>query len=279
VNRAALRHSGEVWSVFQNGDPSKKLDLLVLGDGYSAADLKKFHNDVTRLTGALFDVDPFRSRKADFNVWAIDIAAPEPGISDPRRALWRDSPLGFRSNAFGIDRYALSFENKAIRNAAVAAPYDFLAIITNIRKHAGGGIYQLWANAPADSPTSSYVFIHELGHSIAGLEDEYYNSEVAYQLSEPVVEPWRPNVTALLDPRQLKWKEFVDEGTPIPTPWTQAEDRAKYAGKTGAFEGAGYRAKGLYRSELDCIMFSQSRRSFCRVCARAAENVIQLYSE
>jgi hypothetical protein len=280
VNRAPVRPSGELWSVFENGEPSKKLDLLVLGDGYTAADKKKFHDDVSRLTGVLFDVEPFRTRKSDFNVWAIDVAANESGISDPRRGLWRDSPLGFRSNAFAIDRYALSMDNKAIRNVAGAAPYDFLAIITNIRKHAGGGIYQLWANAPADSPTAPYVFVHELGHSIAGLEDEYYNAEVAYQITDPVVEPWRPNVTALLNPDQLKWKDLVEAGTPIPTPWTESEaDRLKYVGKTGAFEGAGYRAKGLYRSELDCIMFSQKRSAFCRVCARAVEQVIRAYSE
>src|SRR5262249_51759731 len=159
------------------------------------------------------------------------------GISDPRRGLWRDSPLGFRSNAFAIDRYALSMDNKAIRDIAAAAPYDFLAVITNIRKHAGVGIYHPWANGPAHSPTRYYLFVHELGHSIAGLEDEYYNAEVAYQLPDPIVEPWRPNVTALLNPNQLKWKDLVEPGTPIPTPWTQNEaDRAKYVGKTGAFE-------------------------------------------
>ena len=320
VNRSPIQPRGQVWPVFENGEPSRKLDLLVLSEGYTADERDKFHDDARRLTGVLFDTEPFRSHRSDVNVWALDITAPETGISDPRRGLWRDSPLGFRSNAFGIDRYALSYENRAIREAAAAAPYDALVVITNTRKHTGGGIYNLWANAPADSPTAPYVFVHEIGHSLAGLEDEYYNSEVAYLKSDdPAVEPWRPNVTALLDPAKLKWRDLVDPDTPIPTPWNQADyDRLskthqgkvrdlesrsaaaaeinelysnlkknagpllaneKHAGKTGAFEGAGYQAKGLYRPEVDCIMFSQNRREFCRVCARAIEKAIKTYSE
>jgi hypothetical protein len=320
VNRSPTQERGQAWTVFENGAPAEKLDLLILGDGYTAGDQEKFHGDVERLVGILFETEPFRTRRGDFNVRALAAPASESGISDPRRGLWRDSPLGFRSNAFGIDRYALSYENEAIREVAAAAPYDALAVITNTKKHCGGGIYNLWANAPADSVTARYVFVHELGHSLAGLEDEYYNAEVAYLKPDgPPVEPWRPNVTALHDPAKLKWRDLVDADTPIPTPWNQAEyDRLgkthlgrvrelesrgaaaaeinelysnlkksagpllaneKYAGRSGAFEGAGYQAKGLYRSEVDCIMFSQNRPEFCRVCAGAIERVIQTYSE
>ena len=52
-----------------------------------------------------------------------------------------------------------------------------------------------------------------------------------------------------------------------------------YYGKVGAFEGAGYQAEGLYRPEVDCIMFSRNRPDFCRVCSEAIEAVIDLYTE
>jgi len=53
----------------------------------------------------------------------------------------------------------------------------------------------------------------------------------------------------------------------------------KHATEVGAFEGAGYQAKGLYRSSVDCIMFTRNPDSFCPVCAGAIEQVIDLYSE
>lgn len=52
----------------------------------------------------------------------------------------------------------------------------------------------------------------------------------------------------------------------------------KYAGKVGAFEGASYEAKGLYRPEADCIMFTRDKVGFCQVCQRAISRIIDLYS-
>jgi hypothetical protein len=315
ANRSPLAPVAQPWTVFQHGEPAEKLDLLVLGDGYTAAERPKFEASVRRLASILFDTEPFKSRKESFNVWGLQPDARESGIADPRRGQWRDSPLGFRSNAFGIDRYALSYTNRAIREVAALCPYDAMIVVCNTSKHAGGGIYNLWANAPADSPTAAYVFVHELGHSLAGLADEYYSAEVAYQYpdGEPV-EPERPNVTAVRDRDKLKWRDLVEPDTPIPTPWDQKKydavsgarqtglrklesHQAKseeiqrvysdlktntkkllaeepFAGKTGAFEGAHYRAKGLFRPEVDCLMFSQNRNQFCRVCVRAIECAI-----
>jgi len=60
------------------------------------------------------------------------------------------------------------------------------------------------------------------------------------------------------------------------TPMLRAE---KYFGTVGAFQGASYQAKGLYRPEVDCIMFSRNPKSFCAVCARAIERMIRMYAE
>ena len=51
----------------------------------------------------------------------------------------------------------------------------------------------------------------------------------------------------------------------------------KYAGKVGAFEGSNYAAKGYYRPEEDCIMFTRYKK-FCAVCRRAIERVIGMYT-
>ena len=106
--------------------------------------------------------------------------------------------------------------------------------------------------------------------------DEYYSSSVAYsEFYPPGVEPWEPNVTAILrGPRKVKWKDQLSPGVPLPTP-----EEDQYAGKVGVFEGAGYAAKGLYRPALDCKMFSKRRLDFCPVCMGAVEQMIRFYTE
>lgn len=320
VQRTPVRKQGKVWALQKSGDPAVKVDLLVLGDGYTAGEMEKYRRDVARHVEALFAAEPFKSRRDDFNVWAIDLPAQESGITRPRADAWVRTPLGLSFNAFDSERYVLTYENRELREIAAQAPYDAIIIIGNTRKYGGGGIFNLWATTASDTSVSEYVFVHEFGHSFGGLADEYYTSEISYEDYNPVgTEPWEPNVTALLDPAHPKWSAFIDADTPLPTPWQQdsydslsydyqrkrneARDRhaseeeveqlfaevkalttpmlqgEQYFGVVGAFEGAGYEAKGLYRPEVDCIMFTRNPENFCRVCSAALERMIDLYSE
>jgi hypothetical protein len=123
--------------------------------------------------------------------------------------------LGLSFNAFDSDRYVLTYENRTLREAAAQAPYDALILLFDSRKYGGGGIFNLWATCASDTEPAPYVFVHEFGHSFAGLADEYYTSQVAYEeFVPPGSEPWEPNVTALLDPSKLKWRDLVASGTP-----------------------------------------------------------------
>jgi hypothetical protein len=319
VNPADLKPAGKVWSVIESGPASQKVDILIVGDGYAEKDISKFHADVKRLVDELFSVEPFKSRKKDFNVRAVDVISAESGVWRPRAKQNRRTPLSAHYNAFDSERYVLTYDNRALRDVLSSAPYEFIEILVNEQQYGGGGIYNFQATASVDSGFSDYVFVHECGHHFAALADEYYTSDVAYEtgaVEHP--EPWEPNVTAMHDPANLKWKDLVEAGTPLPTPWeketfekhsfaaqkTRAELRAKgapesemdklfreqqvyetkllssmpHSGKVGAFEGAGYEAKGLYRPEADCIMFTRDEVGFCRVCSRAIERVIDQYS-
>lgn len=319
VDRSPVAPVGRMHVVQETGTPAERVDLLIMGEGYTAEQGDKFRADVDRLTKVFFETEPFKSRRNDFNVRGIHVPSAEAGISNPRAGVWRDSPLGLSFNAFDSDRYVLTSENTALREAAAQAPYDALILLFNDRKYGGGGIYNLWSTCAADSEPAPYLFVHEFGHSFAGLADEYYTSQVSYEGFNPAgVEPWEPNITALLDPSAIKWADLMVADTPLPTPWDQAAYdeasynyqakrtalRAKnaseeqmeelfrevksitepmlqsqqYFGRVGAFEGAGYEAKGLYRSEIDCIMFTRNPTEFCRVCQRGISNVIDLYS-
>ncbi len=316
---ADLPPPGQVWTLFENGPAAEKVDLLLLGEGYTRAEMDKFHADAQRLVDALFQHEPFRSRKQDFNVRAIDLPAAQSGVSHPHAGVFRRSPLSAHYSTFDSERYVLSADNRTLRNIASAAPYESLVILLNERTYGGGGIYNLQATVPADNAFAVYVFVHEFGHHFADLGDEYYTSDVAYETgAAELPEPWEANITALHDPAKLKWKDLVEAGTPLPTPWDKQEFEKhsrevqekrrklraagapeeemeklfrqqqefetkflagmKYSGRVGAFEGARYEAKGLYRPAADCIMFTRDEVGFCPVCRLALERVIDLYS-
>jgi hypothetical protein len=320
VDRSTIASHGAVMPIFESGPVATKVDLLIVGDGYTGKQRDDFLDDVHRLVGALFVTEPFKSRHDDFNVRAILAPSPLPGITDPRRGVFVDTAVRLQFNAFDVDRYMLTTANRELREIAAQGPYDTLILLANTRKYGGGGLYNLWSTCAADTEPANYVFVHEFGHNFGGLGDEYYTSQVAYlEFTKHGTEPWEPNVTALLDPARLKWRDLVAADTPIPSPWDQAaydamdlgfqlrrqELVAKRAddtefetlmretkvastkqlaaeplhGKVGAFQGASYEAKGLYRPCVDCIMFTRNPTSFCPVCERALSRAIDQYTK
>ncbi len=319
VDRSRPPAAGPLLEIQRSGPPPEKVDLLILGDGYTAAERGKCEQDARRLVAILFDVEPFGARRSDFNVWGLCPKASESGISRPSLGIHKRPPAGSTYDAFRSERYVLSFDNRAFRDLASQAPYEFVEILTNSATYGGGGIFGLYSTVAADSLWAPYVFVHEFGHHFAALADEYYTSDVAYAPTTERREPWEPNVTALHDPAKLKWRHLVAPGTPLPTPWAKeafearsreiqakrrkirAERRPeaemdalflrqreeeekllaaeKYAGRVGAFEGANYAATGFYRPQVDCVMFTRNRVPFCAVCRAAIERVIDLYAQ
>jgi len=299
------------------GETAHKVDLLLLGDGYTAGEMETFESRARALAAHLFSVSPFKERAADFNVWALAVPTPESGISRPSGGVRRASSTGATYDVFGSERYVLTLDNRAFRELAQHAPYDAVEIVVNGETYGGGGIFGQFSTVAADNAFRDYLFVHEFGHHFAGLADEYYTSPVAYApLDKPTVEPWEPNVTALLDPAHLKWARR-GLSSPLPTPWPKAEfeaqqrdvqarraklraDRrpeaemdallarsqvdiealfakAAHRDTVGAFQGANYSATGFYRPQLQCLMFTRAD-AFCDVCRHAVEEIIDLYS-
>ena len=317
VNRAPPPARAPLLTIQERGSPADKVDLLILGDGYTPAEMPKFEADAKRMAEALFAVSPFRERRDDFNVWAMAPAAARSGVSRPSSGLQRHTDLRTRYDAFRSERYVLTFDNRALREIAAHAPYEFIEILVNNETYGGGGIYGMYATAAADSAWADYLFVHEFGHHFAALADEYFTSPVAYQAKTPDVEPWEPNVTALLDGAPPKWADLIRGNTPIPTPWPQDEfeayardfqaqrrkirdeggpevemnalfaqaqawfDRllgqAPFAEAVGAFEGAYYESRGYYRPAMNCLMFTR-HPVFCPVCSAAVSETIDLYA-
>ena len=317
VHQETAAYADQVVAIESNGEPGTKVDLLLLGDGYTADEHDAFVEKARELVEVLFATSPFRERREDFNVWALAPAAATSGVSRPSTGVYRDSPFAATYDAFRSERYVLTENNRELRRMVSSAPYDFIEILTNSDTYGGGGIYGLYSTAAANSDWAGYLFVHEFAHHFAGLADEYYTSSVAYEAPDTIVEPYEPNVTALLDPDTLKWKHLVGSQTPLPTPWPKDEyeqhslayqtqrarmreenvaekemnelffrnqeiveqmfSTAPHAESIGAFEGGLYQSQGLYRSEMNCIMFTRTEQ-FCRVCADAIGQVIDEYT-
>ncbi len=334
VSREPLTAGVETFALHESGDPHGRVDVAIVAEGYTAADRARLVADLERFNAILFTQEPFKSAKAKFNVRGVWQPSQESGCDEPGRGVWKATSVGASFDALGSERYLLTEDNRALRDVAAHVPYDVLYIMINHPRYGGGGIYNLYCTFTSDNQWHPYVFLHEFGHTFAALADEYYTSSVAYNdFYPPGVEPAEPNVTALLDPAKLKWRDLIKPGTPLPTPWAKPEydakdtafqkrrgdlndriaaamraqapasevdalkaeletlslrnaeelgadlDRSPLAGTVGAFEGAGYASKGLYRPSLDCIMFSKGRKPFCAVCTRALQQMIDYYGE
>jgi IgA Peptidase M64/Peptidase M64 N-terminus len=300
-----------------SGPSERKVDLLIIGDGYTAADMGKFEADARRLSAHLFTVSPYKERADDFNVWGLALPTAESGVPRPSEGKNTPSSIGTRYDIFGSERYVLTLDNRALRELAQYAPNEFIEILVNNVTYGGGGIFGQFSTAAAGNDWADYLFVHEFGHHFAGLADEYYTSEVAYETGTLRPEPWEPNVTTLRDPARLKWRQDLTPGIAVPTTWPKAafeafqrdyqkeraalrkarrpesemtalfererasNDRLFSADPNyravGAFEGANYEAKGYYRSQMQCLMFDRSDE-LCEVCRQAVGTIIDLYS-
>jgi hypothetical protein len=317
-----------------SGEPHAKVDIAILGEGYTVAESGKFAADLKRFTTIFLSAEPYASHRDSFNIYGVLRPSRDSGPDEPSHASFKSTVLGTTFDSMGSERYLLTEDNLAMRDLAGHVPYDAIYIMVNSPRYGGGGIYNLYCTFTTDNQWHEYIFLHEFGHAFGGLADEYYSSSTAYNDFYPKgVEPNEPNITSLLDPANVKWKSLVTPGTPIPTPWEKAEfdamdaayqkvrhevneriaklkregapeaevakvqeeserlsreaavkadaylAKSRFVGQVGAFEGAGYSAKGLYRPMLDCLMFSKGPKPLCKVCRAAVERVIAHYTE
>jgi hypothetical protein len=162
---------------------------------------------------------------------------------------------------------------KSVRNYASYAPYDQIYILANTEKYGGGAIYNYYSCTAVDNSYSKKIFVHELGHGLAGLADEYYTSDVAYQDFYPLdVEPWEPNITTLVN-FESKWKFLIPNQVEKPI-----GNKSKDLLVTGIYEGGGYVEKGVYRSSKSSLMKDWDVDEFNEVSKEAIKKIIEFYS-
>ncbi len=269
-----IPHPFKTVTIIKNGESKNKVDLVILAEGYTTTEMDKFIADAKRVSGYLFKAEPFKSKKKNFNVTAVLTPSVESGTDVPGEGIYKNTHFNSSFYTFNISRYLTVTDMKSVYDAAAAAPYDFIYILVNTKRYGGGGFYNFVTVCTADNQLTKEVFVHEFGHGFAGLGDEYYTSEVAYENFYNLdIEPWEPNLTTLVNFNR-KWKNMVSDSVPIPTPREE-----KYKNTVGVYEGGGYLSKGIYSPFIDCRMKSNKAKSFCPVCSEAIKKVIRFYSE
>jgi hypothetical protein len=261
-----------VTKIYSAGDPATSVDLAFIAEGYTAEEMGKFMDDVKKMADILFAEPPFNEYKNRINIFAVEAISEESGTDIPGEKIYVNTALNSSFYTFDLDRYLTTQDIKSVNDYAALVPHDNIIVLINTDKYGGGGVYNYYSGTSVGNRLSPKVFIHEFGHGFAGLADEYYSSEVAYEEFYPLnVEPWEPNITTLVN-FDSKWKKMIARDTPVPTP---AED--KYRNVTGVFEGGGYVAKGIYRPEMDCRMKGNGPKGYCSVCREAVKKMIEFY--
>jgi len=256
--------------------PDKAIDILFVPDGYAKSDAKLLKKDMKRFASYVMNCSPYKEMKKNVNVRAIKGFSEVSGITQPQNNIFKKTLVNTAYNALDLDRYLMCLGVWNLYDVADDAPFDAIVIICNSEKYGGGGIYNFYCTVYNHGQYPDYVIVHEMGHLIGGLGDEYYTSEVSVQDFYPSgVEPVEPNLTTLVD-FDSKWKNMLEENTPIPTPVT-GPNTPEYD-KLGVYEGGGYVSKGVYRPAQHCTMHQIRYNDFCPVCKKTLEEVIDYYA-
>lgn len=250
-------------TLLTNGPSANRLNAVILAEGFRASEEALFLTNAVKVLNKLLGTPPYSSMRGYFNGFAIFVPSNESGADRPSQNIFRDTYFNASYETSGIDRLLTIPPNSFNSNFAEgrgrafsllqkhAPDYDLVMMLVNDTTYGGSGGTPALASL---SPASADIIVHELGHSFAGLGDEY-DSAASYPDTE------EPNTTRETRRDFIKWKPWINSSTPIPTPETAAFSRV-----VGLFEGAHYHATGWFRPKLDCAMRTLGA-PFCEVCS------------
>lgn len=287
------RDNGHPRRVLQRSGTEEGIDVVIVSDGYAAEDYVKFFADAERARAALMRHHPFCDYADRFTIRAVFVPSPESGVSVPREGRWLDTALGSHFDTFYSSRYLTTSSMRRICDALGTVPFEHLIVLVNTPVYGGGGIFNSMTVMGSDHPSFNQVLVHEFGHAFGGLADEYFYPSEESEQYPLEVEPWEPNITTRVD-FASKWEDMLPEGIVVPTPLDAVEldndvrriwdtlppaQKASLNAKLGVYEGAGYRARGIYRPVQECRMRMNECEEFCPVCSRAIVRMIAYYTD
>lgn len=258
----------------QAGKPSECIDVAIVAEGYTEAEMPQFLEKARRTVDAILSHKPFGDMAQRFNFVAVKAPSLDSGVSVPRLGEWRRTAVGSHYSTFYSNRYLTTPRVWQLHDLLRGIPYEHIVILANTPEYGGGGIFNSYTLTTTGHAAFEPVVVHEFGHSFGGLGDEYfYDNDTMTDVYPRDIEPWEPNVTTTLS-GNLKWGHLMAPGTPVPTPVERAEEFP-----VGIYEGAAYCTKGLYRPADHCRMRDNATPGFCPVCQESLKKLILFYTD
>jgi hypothetical protein len=254
---------GVLNQIVDNGPRSQRLNLVILGDGYTSSEQSKFDSDAVNVMNYMFSVAPFSAYPEYYNVFTIYVASLQSGSDHPSRGEYVITYFNSTYDSYGIERlvtvppndYNSSYSAGQGKIDALLAEhvpeFDLVLLVVNDPQYGGSGGQVAITSTHGSAPE---IALHETGHSFGDLADEYEDYTPGYSGYEA------PNATAETRRDYIKWRDWIEKTTPIPTP-----EQSTYAGVVGLFEGAVYEPFDWYRPMLNCRMRSL-HQPYCQVC-------------
>ncbi len=227
-----------------------RVDLVFVGDGYQAGELGTYAAQVDSMVAAFFQREPFKRYANYFAVHRVDVVSVDSGVSnDPTPGITRNTALGMRFWCNGIERLLCVNVSSAYAYANNAPGVDLVAAVANSTTYGGAGYpSQNLGTASAGNSASLEVLLHEFGHALGNLADEYdYGGPQTYTGGEPGSANISTLSAAQMGAAGTKWAAWL--GSNIPG----------FDGLISTFEGAGYSQFGLFRPTNNSLMRNLGR--------------------
>ena len=217
--------------------------IVFLGDGFTKDEQNFFEEKVKAYTQNLFKFEPFKTYKNQITVYGISTVSNESGISNEN--FTKDSYLKVLryGNYFSfsdedkkfetlIELLEKTFDKDEAENAAKVST---IHVVCNENSRHGGSLNPRWSfSTLADEWKNGETAIHELGHSIGRLGDEYRVLKETFNTSK--------------NKENVPWKKFIGfNGIGIVEPTTQM-------------------GQNVYIPSHSCIMNENLDSAFCEVC-------------
>ena len=226
---------------------SPGLHWVIAGDGFVASERSLLLQRARAAIDLVMSEPLLRLHNPIWNVHVLAVPSAESGADVPSSGTWRDTAFDAAFDCMGISRLlCVDFGKVHAQLLPEFQDFDALLVLVNSEIYGGSGS---GSGAVASAhELAPQVILHEMGHSFAGLADEYVDSPFEQASGITYFEGDYPNVTQLTGANEIPWRHWFEDPADIPT--------AAFAQGIGLFEGGYYRARGMYRPTWSSFMRS-----------------------